>query len=305
MGDGFSGEAEALAKIRLVAFDLDGTLVRRDGTCSLFTRRVIRRAIGSGVHVILATGRTLRTPLRLSRYLGLKEPLICSNGAHVVSGPPRTDWQFIPIPPDVLPGLIGILREAGVPFECHVKGKAKVERRFAGWLRSGRWSLRRAALQLLGARLSTASQVIDDGTSEDLAGQTVKLVVSASKGMAREVAAQCSSAFPGRVRCVTTVTTYGDALLEIMDSSVNKGHALALVAERLGVPMEECAAVGDGDNDVEMLESCAVGVAVANASPRLSLAADRFTLSCDQDGAARFLAEVIDARERSRLEGKP
>ena len=304
MGQRFSDEAEALARIRLVAFDLDGTLVRRDGTCSLFTRRVVRRARKSGVHVILATGRTLGAPARLSRYLGLKEPLICSNGAHVVSGPPRADWQFIPIPPDVLPGLVGIIREAGVPFECHVKGKAKVERRFLGSLRSGRWSLRRAALGLLGARLSTSAQVIEDGSSEKLAGQAVKLVVSASKGVAREVASECSSAFPGRVRCVTTVTTYGDALLEIMDSSVNKGQALALVAERLGVPMEECAAVGDGDNDVEMLQSCRVGVAVANASPRLSLAADRFTVSCDQDGAARFLAEVIDALERSSPRGR-
>jgi hypothetical protein len=110
------------------------------------------------------------------------------------------------------------------------------------------------------------------------------------------VASACESAFPGRLRYVTTFTTHGAALLEIQDSSVNKGQALSLVSERLGVALEETAAVGDGDNDVELLKAFGLSVAMANASPKLAMAAERFTFSCEADGAGHFLREVLEAR---------
>ncbi len=293
-------DRKRLSRVRLVAVDLDGTLVHRDGTSSLFTRSMVRKAARSGIHMILATGRTSGSAWRLARWLGLGEPLICSNGAHVVSGIPREDWQFIPIPAGVLPGLIGLLRGMKVPFESHVKGRALVERQFLVWLGRNRRSVRYVMLQMLGARLHSVVRLVDDGTTERLAGQVVKIVLDATPDLVSRVASACESAFPDHLRCVTTFTTHGNALLEIQDASVNKGQALSLVAERLGVSAEESAAVGDGDNDVELLGACGLKVAMANASPRLAMAAERFTFSCDEDGVAHFLKEVLVARSGRR-----
>ena len=100
------------------------------------------------------------------------------------------------------------------------------------------------------------------------------------------------------MRYITTRTSEGDALLEIQDVSVNKGQSLGLVAEKLGLSMDQVAALGDGDNDVEMLEAAGLGVAMANSSPRLTMCADRFALSCDQDGVGHFLEEILKAQQR-------
>ncbi|MEX0974304.1 MAG: Cof-type HAD-IIB family hydrolase [Bacillota bacterium] len=282
-----SEERKALSRIRLVAMDLDGTLLRRDGTVSPYTRSMVRKASRAGIEMVLATGRTSATAERLGRLLGLGGPFICSNGAHVLSIAPRADWQFIPIPADVLPGILAVLRGFGVRFEAAVKGAVVFE---------GQVSVRRPLLEMLRARIHGTQRIIPVGGTEKLAGKVVKVFTGATADLVSKVTSAGEEAFPGRLRYITTTTSSGQSILEIQDASVNKGQALGLVAERLGLSMDETAAIGDGDNDVEMLEAAGLGVAMANASPKLTMAADRFALSCEQDGVGYFLKELLEAQ---------
>ena len=282
-----SEERDVLSRIRLVATDLDGTLLRRDGTVSPYTRSMIRKAARAGIKLVLATGRTSATAEEIGRLLGLGGPFICSNGAHVLSIAAREDWQFIPIPADVLPGILAILRGLGVRFEAAVKGAVVFE---------GRVSVRRPLIEMLRARIRGTQRVIPVGGTEKLAGKVVKVFTGATADLVSKVTSAGEEAFPGRLRYITTTTSSGQSILEIQDASVNKGQALGLVAERLGLSMDETAAIGDGDNDVEMLEAAGLGVAMANASPKLTMAADRFALSCEQDGVGYFLKELLEAQ---------
>ena len=89
------------------------------------------------------------------------------------------------------------------------------------------------------------------------------------------------------------ITKTNAEYLEFMNPDANKGTALKLVAERLGIPREEVAAFGDGDNDLSMIQWAGVGVAMGNAKPAVLAAADRVAPVCDEDGLACAVEEML------------
>ncbi|HHW19157.1 MAG TPA: HAD family phosphatase [Firmicutes bacterium] len=276
--------------IRLVAVDLDGTLLRSDGTCSLYTRSVIRKACRRGLRVVIATGRPSTAAVRIASWLGIAEPVVACNGAHILSAPPREEWQFTPIPEEVCRGVIKVLSDMGLCFHLHLRGSYAVELRYIWKIVSKELGPKEFFCSLVGMRPSAPYKVLKNGESQKYAGRIPKICLFDDPGVIREAVTALSAMFPEKLQFVKT----GSRFLEIMDASVNKGLALQLVAERLGIAREEIAALGDGDNDVEMLKMAGVGVAMANATPRLSLVADRFTFSCDDEGVAEFIEEILD-----------
>ena len=95
--------------------------------------------------------------------------------------------------------------------------------------------------------------------------------------------------FPGLV-----ATTSIPENVEINAAAANKGQALLALAAHLGLRREQTMAFGDGSNDISMLRAAGVGVAMANASPAVLAAADRTTASCDEDGVAQVLEQLLD-----------
>ena len=83
-------------------------------------------------------------------------------------------------------------------------------------------------------------------------------------------------------------------LYEILPKGINKGSVLPRLAQHLGIPMSRVVALGDYNNDVEMLRAAGVGIAVANAVPEAKAAADRVTVSNDEHAIARVIAEIED-----------
>jgi len=290
-----------LGSIRLVAIDLDGTLLRRDGTPSFRSRRIVRELSRKDVRVVIATGRPSTAAIRISRWLGASSPAISCNGAHIVAGEVGKydqEIRFAPIKPEILPALIEILRRFGVYFHIHFRGCYGIERQYLRRSPKKVPSLRRIWFSLLGATAASPVMILEDGVSGTYAGKVPKVCVDGRREEILEVKSALSSTFRGEIQTVMT----GPTFMEILDARVNKGEALGLVGEILGVSPDEMAALGDGDNDVEMLKVAGVGVAMANASPSLSLVADRFTYSCDEDGVAEFLEEVLRRqKERTRL----
>ena len=85
----------------------------------------------------------------------------------------------------------------------------------------------------------------------------------------------------------------GVANYEIMDSGVGKGRALLALGARLGIAPEEIMAVGDSENDLDMIERAGLGVAMANSEEIVKRRADVMTLSNDEDGAAAAIEKYI------------
>ncbi|MBE3519059.1 MAG: HAD family hydrolase [Firmicutes bacterium] len=283
--------------IRLVAVDLDGTLFRSDGTISLFTRRVIKEATRAGLSVLVATGRPRCMAERVAGWLGLDTPLICCNGARVFSGKPpgsneRKLWGFVPMGEEEVLGVTSILREMDVYFHVHIEDTLALEARNLRRVPKNHFSIRRFLWTSFGGYWMVRPKVLRDGTTEKYSGLIPKICADGPEDVIAEVESRVLKRFPGRLQCVKTDRTF----LEIMSVKVNKGEALAAVATRMNFSMDQVAAIGDGDNDIEMVSRAGIGVAVANGSPKLCLEASDIALSNDDDGPARFILDILRGR---------
>jgi Cof subfamily protein (haloacid dehalogenase superfamily) len=90
-----------------------------------------------------------------------------------------------------------------------------------------------------------------------------------------------------------SVTFFADNNIEILPPGVNKGEALKFTAARLGIDMKQVMAIGDSDNDKEMIREAGIGVAMGNAAEDIKRLADKITLPCDEDGAAAAIESAL------------
>ena len=258
--------------IRLVATDLDGTLLRSDGTVSEVTRAVLREVDALGIPVVFVTARPLRWMEDLWPLVGSHGHAVVSNGAITYDVPAREVGDVAALPRDVGLSVCAAIRET-LPSAAY-------------------------ALEALGAFCREASYVepLPDpigtriGPIEQIwpAEPVVKLLVRADV-RADDLRVAVQSA----VGAAVTVTWSGDGLMEISAAEVTKAVALARVCQALDVPATDVVAFGDMPNDVAMLQWAGLGLAVANADPAVLAVADRVVGHHDADGVARALVDLF------------
>lgn len=258
---------------RLVATDLDGTLVRADGTVSDYTRDVLVAVEKAGVPVVFVTGRPLRWAEDVFEYVGEHGLAIVSNGA-LVWDVARHDVNLLrPIDPvaalsacaalrAALPGTTyavetvdGVGLEPGFLERHHVPGgarRAPVEELFD-----------RPAVKLLARHEELAPQEFWDLAEQVLGGRLVITWSSAT------------------------------ALLEMSAPGVTKASTLALLCADLGIDASEVIAFGDMPNDLPMLTWAGTSYAMAEAHPTVREAAGHLAPGHEDDGVARVLAGVF------------
>ena len=276
---------------KLLAVDIDGTLLNRELKLTRHTRAAIALARRNGIGVTLATGRSFHSARRYANMLALDLPLICANGAFIAFRDGRVVQET------ALPARVALLlREmeaAGLFVQAfHRRGLYTTGRKsyLAGWIEEfcaddcklsllayGIGEFRRCAVrrnprlaEQVEAGAVTVHKLFCGGTEQRLAPFARR---------AREMGFSVEL-YPG-----TPQRMY----LEIMPRGVSKGRGLRAVAQHLGIAMEETAAVGDNANDLDMIRAAGLGVAMGNAHETLKAAADYVTLSNDEDGVARWL----------------
>lgn len=261
--------------IRLVATDLDGTLLRPDLTVSEQTRAILERVQKAGIMLALVSARPPRILRRMAQKLGVTGLAICCNGALVYDLDREAIIQHTPLAPDVAARLVQALRNevADLHFACECGLTFICE--------PGYYRLRPIRDQIpdLADALTFCQQPI------------TKLVVLHATYSAEELA-QLTAHIIGED---VLVTYSGGPFLEISAAGVHKAYALAAQCEKLGIRSEEVIVFGDMPNDLSMLNWAGHAVAVANAHPLVLAAADEITLSNAEDGVARVLERLISS----------
>lgn len=266
--------------LRLVATDLDGTIVRSDGTVSDRTRRAFADAEDAGVAVVLVTGRPPRWMSTMADDTGHRGLAILSNGAIVYDLHEERIVEQHPLDPAAGAEAVAALRAA-------VPGLVFAVERGDRFGHEPAWA-RRYARFSSGAR----DDVLVGEVEELLAEPMVKILARHEALAADELLAQARAVL-GETCTVTHSGVGTVALLEISGPGVTKASALARLAADLGTGAEGTVAFGDMPNDLPMLAWAGHAVAVANAHPEVRAVADEVTASNDDDGVAVVVERLV------------
>ena len=261
--------------IRLVASDLDGTLLRPDETVSERTRAALAAARDAGITVVLVSGRPPRSLGPIAERIGVGGIAICANGALVWDLDTGTMVDSSPLAADLAARLVRTLREAipGVLFAVELEGSFGRE---AGWS---------------DGLVAVPPAVLEADALELIGGPVIKLLVRHPSLPFAEVAERARAA----VGDDAVATWAGLRLVEISAAGVTKAFALERLCRRLGIDAGEVVAVGDMPNDLAMLAWAGTAVAVANAAKEVLDAADEVTAANTEDGVALLLERILAA----------
>jgi Cof subfamily protein (haloacid dehalogenase superfamily) len=258
--------------VRLVASDLDGTLLRSDGTFSERTRAAVKATVARGVELVVVSARSPRWLGIELDNLGVGGIGICCNGALVYDFTRGETVARHPLAPELALDLVRALRERapGVAFGAEdAHGEFSREEHYVRLWDVEPWPAQVDALEFARAPLAK------------LVAQHPELTQAELLAIAHEV---CGD------EAVATIS--GERLVELSAAGVTKAFALAGLCADLGIVAEEVVAFGDMPNDVPMLEWAGRGIAVANAHPDALAAADEVTTSNDDDGVALVLEQL-------------
>ena len=258
---------------RLVATDLDGTLVRSDGTISDRTRDVLTAVEAQGVPVVFVTGRPLRWAEEVFEHVGDHGLAVVSNGAlvwDVAADRPRLRRE---IDPETVRRVVAELRAA-------VPGSAFAVETLAGI------GLEPAFLE---------RHRVPDGARRAPIGELLNRPLLKLLARHEELGPQdywdAAEAAVGHLMTITWSST--STLLEMSGPEVTKASTLALLAADLGVEADQVIAFGDMPNDLPMLAWAGTSYAMADAHPTVREAADHVAPGHDEDGVAQVLAMVF------------
>jgi len=264
-------------KYKLIAADLDGTLMARDAVLSPKVKDAVRRAMEKGVRFTIATGRAFGSALPFAQELGVNAPLICYQGGLIkdhLNG--RVIYkQSLPLP--LAQELIRFTRQRGLHLNVYVDdGRAYAERMTP----EARYYTRiaKAAVYPVGDMLAFLDR------------DPMKfIIVLSDEGATKPLIAELGALFSGRMRFVRSYPRFAEGI----PLDVSKGHALARLADHLGLPLGETIGIGDNDNDLELVEWAGLGVAMGNASPAVKAAADYIAPPVDEEGVIEVIERFI------------
>ena len=265
-------------RIKLIALDLDGTLLHSDKSISEANRRAVRRALDSGIHVVLASGRMHSATARYARGMDFASDsyIISYNGGMGRRLSDQAPLFEHPVSPDKAQWVVRFAAERGLHLNYYLRDRLYTARR-------DRWS------ELYRERTGCVSQFADDLALFD-GERPTKLVIIDSK----EVVAQLTTVLKDHFQDNAQVLVTDDEYLEIMENDATKGLALQTIAAKLNVAREECMAMGDGYNDLTMLKWAGRGIAMSNGRKSLLEQVSEHAPPADEDGAAVKINELLD-----------
>jgi Cof subfamily protein (haloacid dehalogenase superfamily) len=267
--------------IRLVALDIDGTIIGDDHDISERTIRAVRAAMDRDVAVSLVTGRMVSSAMRFARELGLTAPLVGYQGG-LIRAIPELDSRRIgklllhtPLPADAARRILTWTRARGL--DPHVNHLERFILR-ADDPRADDYSA------FMGARAELVPDLI--GAIDH---PVTKILAVGEPPLPVEVAPEARAEFAG----VADVTISHPRFLEFVAPGVSKGRAIRWLARRLRIPLGATLAIGDQWNDFEMIAEVGHGTAMPSAPAEVRAAARYVAPPLEDDGAARMIEDLV------------
>lgn len=255
---------------KLVALDIDGTIMNKDYKISARIKYAISRAIEKGVYVLLATGRMYSATVPIGIELGLKTPLIVYQGS-MIREFYKSDKILLhhQISYDLAQKLIADLKKENVQINVYHDDKLYTESQSA-------------LLEEYAARRNIPYQLLKSFKNVHDLLPTKIMAMDSNIQKIDEIKRKFQEKYSGELN----ITKSTDYFCEFVDKKCSKADAILFLAKVWGVEKQEIMAIGDQDNDKEMLKIAGLGVAMGNSHDDLKREADYITDTVENDGAA-------------------
>ena len=273
--------------IQLVAIDLDGTLLNSKKTCSLRTQNAVQAVLKTGRKVCFVTGRAVIDTALFAQQCGLSEHLITANGAYIWDMKAQQCIQKTVLDSDVADYTIQMGRSQKMFLWLFTPHNVHCE----------------TSDYLYQAVINKYPDYTSDHCNLDTIDNknVLKSLFILQQDKALEIKEHLHQKYGDRVHIIINSTHTGDpddatkelVYLEILHANSNKGNALQYLCEYYKIPLANTLAFGDEDNDIEMLKTAGVSVAMANAKDHIHAVAQHRTLTNDEDGVADFLEKHL------------
>lgn len=264
------------ADIRIIAMDLDGTLVKGGQGITARVREAIAGARAAEIDITIATGRMFRSARRFAADLQITLPIICYQGSLVRN--PVTDviHHHDVLPTGPAQAAVEFARQRGLHVNAYINDELYMEADTA----EGRF---------YAASSNVPITFVEDLAAAVSAGST-KLVFVMDEDRVLGAVAEMDGRFGPAVQATRSHPRFA----EIVRRDVNKGRALARVAAVAGVPIEQTMGIGDNLNDLDLVRAAGIGVAMGDGDPRVLAAADWITGSYEDDGVAQAIERLLN-----------
>lgn len=270
-------------EIKLIALDLDGTVLRTDNTLSPRVKEAIGKAAGRGIEVVAASGRPFGAmPEEVLAIEGVRY-VIASNGAAIYKDGERI--RSNPLRPESVERLMELTSSYDLIWEAFTDGEIFTDSRYyrdptrygctqayVGYVRSSR------------GHLSDMRSFIAENKSRLDSVEFVCTDQKLREALWSRIAEELPELY---------ITSSSKNFVEFMDGAATKSSAMKYICGLLGIEIKSTAAAGNADNDADMLRESGFGAAVSNASPLCLEAADIVVPSNDDDGIAELIDTIL------------
>lgn len=262
--------------IKLIALDMDGTLLNRQKLVSEENASAIKRAMDKGIYVTIATGRMPASAVYFAKQLNMNCPVISCNGGVVKDLNTGKSIYEAHFPKDTITKLISI---------CYQKNW------YIRWYIGDTIYIRYVDMDMFLAYKTTKGlNIVEVGDEfEKYTENVTQLVVCDLNGNIQKIQDELSNIFKDKIGLQQN-TEY---TMDITLPNINKAVGLSKLAQYLQIDKSEIMACGDGDNDLDMIEYAGLGVAMGNAIDDVKNIAQFITKDCDEDGIAYVIDKFI------------
>jgi len=262
-----------LSTKKLIAIDLDGTLLNNKGRVSEVTSEVITEIRDQGHKVVIATGRHTNSALPIAEQLQLTDAVVCFNGALVMDLEKNQAGLAHSYVQSDIKNLIELVREWGYGYITSTQHSYHIEPQFR---------------HLMNFFTGIDTQAVETNSLGKIAQPILKTSIVGSEEEINQIERYVQPAIPH-----LSAVRSGEESIDVMSRKANKGAALQWLANYYQVKQEDTISFGNYYNDISMLKYAGTGVVVDNAPDQVKQEADIITYSNEENGVAQFLEEHL------------
>lgn len=264
-------------EIRVIVVDVDGTLLNNQHEVTPRVEKAIKAAIAKGVQIVLATGKTRTATLKLIEQFDLKTPGICLQGLAIYDENGAIRHQTT-LDPTLARQALTFIEDRGFAAAAYHQDRILIR------------NYNQRFEEELTKRHEVAPQVV--GPLQNLLGEIAlnKIIVMGEKRAINALRWQLSMQIGGAGRLLQPGI---QEMLELLPPGASKGTALKQLMKDMKIDAKQVMAIGDGENDIEMIQFAGVGVAMGQSQQSVKDAADYVTGSNDADGVAEAIERYV------------